>query len=240
MTLLVEDRDLLDRFRAGEAKALARVFAHYAESVAAVLRRGFSFRAGEQPIRFQGYAGVFDLEDAIQEIFRRAFSEHARSTYDGLRPYRAYLSTIVRNTVINDYLARSRVLERYSIDDMAPVPTDPDWSAADDVLGDEAPEPRGEPERDAETQELHRLVQVFKATLSGREREVFALRFARGLSQAQIEAESGLSASKIKTAEAHLRKSFLRFMRGHGYLENRSTRTIADSSAKTVPQGDES
>ena len=43
----------------------------------------------------------------MQEAFRRAFEERARSAYDGLRPYRRYLLTITRNLVI-DQLRKQR------------------------------------------------------------------------------------------------------------------------------------
>lgn len=68
MSLLVDDRHLLKRFRAGDAQALEQVFIHYATYVAGLLRKGFSFSAGGRTSRFAGYVGTFDLEDALQEV----------------------------------------------------------------------------------------------------------------------------------------------------------------------------
>jgi RNA polymerase sigma-70 factor (ECF subfamily) len=108
MSYLVENRDLLTRFRAADAAAFREVFRHYAPEVTRFLRRGFSFRAGERHVRFAGYQEVFSIEDAIQEVFRRAFSVNARLAYDGLRPYRTYLLTIAKNAVINEFNTRRR------------------------------------------------------------------------------------------------------------------------------------
>lgn len=239
MSLLVEDRELLLAFRAGEPSALRRVLAHYAPLVSRALRGGFSFMAGSQRVRFQGYDSPFDLEDALQEVFKRAFSEHARLTYDGLRPYRAYLGMMMRNTVINDFQARARKLERYVIDEIEAVVDDEGWSAADDPLGLAPDGPSGQPERDAESAELRRLVVDFKEGLAEREAEVFALRFEQGLSHTQLGAVSGWSPSQIKTAEARIRKAFFKFLRRHGYFEARGS-SAALIATRKLTQGDAS
>ena len=43
MSLLIERRELLDRFKRGERRALEEVYRHYAPEVAAFLQRGFTF-----------------------------------------------------------------------------------------------------------------------------------------------------------------------------------------------------
>lgn len=217
MSLLVDDRDLLRRFRRGDNSALRQVFAHYAPQVAAMLRRGFGFHAGGRRVQFQGYRETFDLEDGLQEIFRRAFSDNARNAYDGLRSYKTYLGAIARNVVINTYLANARRLERFGFEEVETVGDNNEWSAADDFLGQET-EPTGKPERDAETRELRALVESYKKALAKREREVFTLRFDERLSHTEITGRTGLSASKIKTAEARIRTGLLRHLHKHGYL----------------------
>ena len=238
MSLLVDDRQLLKRFRDGDGQALEQVFNHYAAYVAGLLRKGFSFSAGGNTARFAGYVGIFDLEDALQEVFRRAFSEAARSNYDGLRPYRAYLTAITKNTVINDYLARRRALERFSVDDSETYPDDAGWSAADDPLAPGDGPASGHPERDAQTRELRGLIAQFKESLEPRECTVFELRFEEGLSHTEITARIGLSPSKIKTTEGRIRTGLMRFMRRRGYLESLVRRRPRSLSPK--PQGEES
>ena len=233
MTLLVENRPLLLKFREGDPAALRIVFEHYGPIVTALLRGGFSFQAGEQRVRFGGFERIFDLEDILQEVFRRAFSDGARQSYDGLRPYKAYLGAITRNAVINDYQAKRRQLDRYQIE--VDAAESDDWSAAHDPMVAHGAV-TGQPHRDLEAAELRTLIQGFRDDLTGREREVFRLRFEEGLSHTQIEAQSGLSASKIKTSEARIKKALLRHVKRHGYLrgEGSSTRSSSWSDGRAT------
>jgi len=244
VSLLVEDRELLLRFRAGESAAVRAVFEHYAPAVTSLLRRGFSFRSSRGMVRFSGFREIFDLEDALQEIFRRAFSDNARSAYDGLRSYRTYLSTIARNVVINMYQVSARRLERLGFEEVHEPAQENEWTAADDVLGASEPAPTGRPAEDAETAELRRLVSAYRQELSAREAEVFALRFDDGLSHTEITARTGLSPSKIKTAEARIRKGLLHMLRRHGYLarawERAARAPSASRSAAPGLQGEKS
>ncbi len=219
MTLLVENRDLLGRFRQGESAAMMQVFTHYAPQVASLLRRGFTFAAGEQRVRFSGYAQIFDVEDCLQEIFRRAFSERARSRYDGLRPFSSYIITIAKNVVINEYQARKRALANFHVEEkhIDDVVTD-EWSAHDDVLVDAPNVPTGRPEQDSETAELRGLIVDFRKTLNEREQAVFHWRFEESLSQAEMETRTQLTASKIKTTESKIRDRLRKFLQRHGYL----------------------
>jgi len=238
MSYLVEHRDLLTRFRAADARALREVFLHYAPEVGRFLRRGFSFRAGERHVRFAGYQDNFSVEDGLQEVFRRAFSVNARLAYDGLRPYRAYLLTIAKNAVINEFNTRRRELAQVGFEELPDVAADADYSATDDPLADDAGATTGHPEHDAETRELKELVQAYVGTLEAREAQVFRLRFADGLSHAEIDAAIGLSASKIKTTEERIRKGLLRFMHQHGYFAGRTRRQPHTRTGEFVPQGE--
>ena len=68
--------------------------------------------------------------------------------------------------------------------------------------------------------ELRALVESFVGSLGEREREVFGLRYREALSHTEIEKRTGLSASKIKTAELRIRKSLLRHLHQNGYFEH--------------------
>src|SRR4051812_19808322 len=85
------DRATLDRFRAGDRSALTIVYRHHARSVGVAAARGFSFRAGDEVHRFAGYRSPHEQQDAVQEVFARAFSESGRRGYNGITPYGAYL-----------------------------------------------------------------------------------------------------------------------------------------------------
>src|SRR5689334_16260622 len=106
MSLLVERRELLDRFKRGERQALEEVYRHYVPEVAAFLQRGFTFQSAGRTLRFSGFAQPFDLDNALQETFTRAFRESARLGYDGLRSYKNYLLAIARNFVLDELRTR--------------------------------------------------------------------------------------------------------------------------------------
>src|SRR5262245_56542135 len=123
MSLLLEQRALLDRFRRGERLALEEVYRHYAPEVAAFLQRGFTFMSGGRHLRFAGYRQPFDLDNALQETFVRAFKESARLGYDGLNPYKSYLLAIARNLVL-DELRRREVAMSPFIEQLEAAPAE--------------------------------------------------------------------------------------------------------------------
>lgn len=214
--LLVENRDLLDRFRQGDRKALEEVYLAYARTVAAVLTGGFSFNSGGRHCRFHGTRSSFDLEDRLHDVFGRAFSESARLNYDGLTPYKTYLRTIARNLVIDDFRKKERALTEYSIEEVEAAPDLSEHNATDVLRGEAVP--TGNPLQDAESAELVQLVADFKKTLGKREAEVYRLRFEDELEHKDIAEQTGLSASKIKTSEKRIRSTFFAFMKRHGYF----------------------
>ncbi|MCK6552709.1 sigma-70 family RNA polymerase sigma factor [Myxococcota bacterium] len=205
-------RALLDAFRRGDRDALLEVYRAYAADVARFLSRGFTFESDGRPCAFRGFRGGYEIEAAIQEVFRRAFEERARLAYDGLHPYRPYLLRIARNLVINDLKSKQPILFRFRAG--RPVVLEP---ASDD--GPEAlPSSERSPEDELEASEVARLVAEFLGGLDERERGVFRLRFEEGLA-AEVAAEQlGLTRSKVRTTEAKLRARFLEHMRRSGYL----------------------
>ena len=100
--------ELLADFRAGNSKALTEVYRFYERPLRHFVLRGFSFKSGSRDLYFRGAWSEADLDDVVQETFRRAFGERARQSFDGIRPYKNYLFTIARNAVINDLTAKNR------------------------------------------------------------------------------------------------------------------------------------
>lgn len=210
--ILVEDRELLDGFRRGDRDALHTVYRHYVTDVARFLTRGFTFDSKGRHCAFRGFRGGYEIEAALQEIFRRAFEARARQAYDGLRPYRPYLLRIARNAVINDLKAKQPILFRYR----AGQPVILESSPQEDP--DRVPEPSASPEDVAEAREVHELVIAFKAQLDERELSVFQARFEQGLSALRAGEAVGLTRSQIRTTESNLRRRFLAYMQARGYL----------------------
>src|SRR5262249_47435933 len=103
------DRELLDRYRRGEREALAQIYWAYVDRVE---------RLVSSCLRVQGAAwpdSSVSAEDLVQEVFTRAFSQKARTAYDGLRDYGPYLFTIARNAVADAF----RRLGREVVTDLA-------------------------------------------------------------------------------------------------------------------------
>lgn len=214
--LLVEDRVLLDGFRRGDKAALLAVYRHFVDDVARFLTRGFTFESQGRPCAFRGFAGGYEIEAAMQEVFRRAFEERARLAYDGLNPYRPYLLRIARNLVINDLKAKNPILFRYRHGRpvVLETPTEAERALESTPVAD-----RSQDEL-LEAEEVARLVAGFKAELSERELGVFEVRFEQGRSALKAGEALGLTRSQVRTTEAKVRARFLDHMQRSGYLEH--------------------
>ena len=228
MPLLSGDRRLLELFRRGDREALARVYDEYAPAVAAFLARGFTFSSRGRLLEFRGFRQPFDLENALQETFVRAFSERARLSYDGLSPYRSYLSAIARNLVLSELRRREVAMSQlvHSRDGGEVPPLD----AVDEAepLGAEGPRPTAE--ADYLQQELQRLYAHFVEELVATDRAFFEARFERQETQLQAGQAAGLSHMQARTLEKKLRKCFLKFMQSKGYLEGYGERPLPVTS----------
>jgi RNA polymerase sigma factor (sigma-70 family) len=197
-------RALLSGFRAGEREALTTVYRLHAETVALLLRHGFSFESGGHRHRFAGYGSGFELQDALHETFRRAFEPRAREGYDGIRPYGAYVTTIARNLVLRSFRAREVLfpLEADTGSTIGPM------LAAVDV--------GPTPERELHDRQVLELVERFLATLAPDERRLIELRYVEGLSQRDAADALGLGRQRIRTREQAVRAKLLAFLREHG------------------------
>lgn len=217
MTLLSSDRDLLDAFRRGDRAALERVYEHYAPMIAAFLSRGFTFSSKGRQLQFRGYHQPFDLDNALQETFVRAFSERARLAYDGLNPYRSYVTTIARNLVLSEFRRREVAASQLF------VVRDGDDPSSDLEARGAGPPLVSEPAPSAEAQllrdELRRLYGAFVEQLSERERAYFVARFEERQIRVEAGRASGLSHMQARTLEKKLRRRFLAFMQDNGYLD---------------------
>lgn len=223
--ILLERRELLDGFRKGDQRALAEVYRHYVRDVSRFLVNGFSFDSAGKMCAFRGFRGGYEVEAAIQEVFRRAFEERARLAYDGIHPYRPYLLRIARNAVINDLKSRHPILFRFRTG--RPVLLEsPEMKEAEDFATADL-----SPEELLESREVGELVARFRAALDAREQGVFACRFEEGLSAEEAGKKLALSRSQVRTTEAKLRERFLEHMRASGYLAHYKSGGAVDASS---------
>jgi RNA polymerase sigma factor (sigma-70 family) len=220
MSLLCSDRPLLERFRQGDQEALARVYREYSPLIAAFLSRGFTFSSRGRMLQFNGYHQPFDLENSVQETFLRAFSERARLAYDGLNPYRKYLTAIARNIVLSEFRKREVAMSQ-----LVRVVDNEETSTSLEDLAEVQPIASGEPEPTGEAQflkqELTRLYDTFLEALNPppEHETFFRARFEERQTQVEAGRQIGMSHMQARTLEKKLRKRFLKFMQSRGYLE---------------------
>lgn len=231
------DRSFVEAFRAGEARALDRVYRAFERPLRNFILRGFVFQSAGRALHFGGRLVEHDLQDMIQETFRRAFGAKARQTYDGVRPFKNYLFTIARNAVITDLTQRQRQIpvgEAIHRD----LPTEgmstlESWVASQRPMFCNPDAPSSHEQ--VEHLEVFALVAGFVEALGEEEARFFRIRFLEGLSQETTARQMGWNRARVRKLEGRLRRAFLIHVQGSGYLESRSetrqVRRIADPEA---------
>lgn len=203
--LMMEDRVLRDRFRAGERDAMTTVFNHYSPALAQRLTAGFSFKSGDKLLRFGGLNRRHELHDVIGETFRRAFEEKARLAYTGLAPYSSYLLAIARN-----YLLKQLRIKFGS-----------DWLELSDEVYPEGDDRSASPEHALQTAELSSIIKAFLADLPVTDRRFISLRFDQRLSQEQVARKLSTSRRRVRETEKGLRSRLVSLLDHCGYLTSR-------------------
>lgn len=223
MRVLHEDRALLEKFRRGDAEALTYVYRTHVQRLSDYLRAGFSTDTGG---RVGGLSRQSELEDAIQEIFIRAFRDAARASYDGLRPFEGWLVGIAHNYAVSE-LRRRR------------LPVEPLSHQLERKVADTSPT-----ESIIEDRELEALLKAFVATLSEREQAVYHARFDRELSQEQAAKALNLTRIQVRRVDVRLRSRLLANLKERGYLPgiqpdalSRATAAQPARPARSGPSG---
>lgn len=186
MVRLEEDRALLDGFRRGDRSALSTVFLAYCDDVARQVRAA---RVPEH-----------DVESVVQDVFLKAFIPAARQSYDGLRPYGAWLNTITRNVVI-DRARKDRRLDLRAPDDMPLQVSDDDPAATQ------------------EASELQGVVDEWRKGLDEDDARLFAARFEEARSLGQAAQALGWSEIRVRKRDTALRSGLLAALRERGFLQ---------------------
>lgn len=218
-----QDPMLLEHFRAGQASALERVYRSFLQPLKNFVLRGFAFKSDGRDLYFRGLWSEHDLDDIVQETFRRAFGFKARQSYDGVRPYKNYLFTIARNAVINDLMFKSRQIpvgEALTRDapgeELGPLES---WVLNHWTQLEAGVVPHSE-ER-VENLEIYGLITAFLEALSEEEGRFFQVRFLGHCSQETTARQMGWNRARVRKLEARLRRAFLCHVQGTGYLESR-------------------
>jgi RNA polymerase sigma factor (sigma-70 family) len=169
---------LLLRFRRGDTDALAAVYWHYVAAVSAVVRRSGLLS------RHNAATYSEELMDLVQETFTRAFSDAARSAYDGIRDYRPYLLQICRNLLSSLARRRGREILSQELDEHPDEPSQAPPFAAHEL----------------------RIVHEYLQALTPDLRSVYEQRYVLGRTQREASAALGISRQGLRTRETRLRK----------------------------------
>lgn len=206
---LESDRALLEAFRRGEPKALARVVRMYLPDVARALRAGVLVDVGGQKTRVGKELTESEVEVLTQETFVRAFSPFARQAYDGVRPFGAYLLTIARNLLIDHGRKKGR---RPATTPLELV--EDDLSAAVPPCAEEA----------VESEELLGLMGRFRAGLCAIDQRLFTLRYDEQRNLAETARLLGVSEIQVRRRDTRIRSELLQTLRSVGFLEHAEVR----------------
>ncbi len=222
--LLMEDRQLLEAYRNGEEAALNKVYEHYRPSVERLLRGGFSFSSGGQTFRFRGYHTAFELQDAVQEAFMKAFRQNARQGYSGLQPFGPYLMGIARNLVIDEFRRRRREMALF-------VPESAEVRLARSESQETSTSSQwarhwSNPEVGVMRRQQHTLVKDFLTELEPQLQQLVQLRFIDGLSQEETADLMGVDRNRIRRMIKDLRMKLLRFMKRRGQISSLDAREL--------------
>ncbi len=200
---LRDDPPLLVRFRRADKAALAEVYRAYAPLIARRLAHGFSFDSDGRRLHFRGFQLAFELDDMLQETFIRAFSDSARSGYDGARSFQTYLLAIAKNLLIDRFRKKGGA-QTVSIDDK------------ELIIVDEA-EPG--PESTAANEQLRAIYQRFLATLDEVDKQIVRLRFEEEKTRREICDALALSPMQLRWREAKLKKTLHDELSARGYAD---------------------
>lgn len=197
------------------------VYRHYHRGVTAFLRNGFSFRSGTGYFFYRGILDASDLENAVQEVFKRSFEDRARHAYNGVTSFSNWILAIARNMVINQFRNREVAISSYI--------SASDGRSHGAILDEEVTEEYsgliyGRPARAQDVQfekaELKDLIDAFTAELTEEDRRLLVLRFAEGMGQEETARVLGSTRMRIRTAEARLRTRLRAYLRDSGYIDN--------------------
>lgn len=204
---LTEDREWLRGFKDGDPSALHRLYAVYVKDIVEFLKRGFSFGASDRQLNFRGFKEPWQLENAVQEVFIRAFSEPARQGFDGIRPYRNYLFRIAKNTVIDAF--RQKKSDALNVEEICAL--------EEQEISEH--QKTADPEQDLADKQLMAQVAAFVGGLEQEARSLFEVRFVQGASVEDSARILKWSEYKVKRGEAKIKKRFFLQLKENGYFE---------------------
>jgi RNA polymerase sigma factor (sigma-70 family) len=207
VTIFVDNRDLLERFRRGERAALAAVYERYVDEVATLARRGFTIESSGH-VYVRGATGDGERE-LVQDTFVRAFGEKARLAYDGISPYRPYLLRVTKNLMIDRYRAAQKEANHVELDESG-------VGDLDALLAANRALPSVDDPIDLDWKAQLAATAEYLATLDEESRRIVALRFEDELSQDEVAARVGCTRRRVRSVEARTQDELRVYLRKRG------------------------
>ena len=199
VTIFEGNSEFLRQFRCGERPALARVYEHYVRDVFKLIRLGFLLK-GPPPFHVPGIGEPAAQQDAVQDVFVKAFAERARLGYDGLRPYRPFLLQIARNLRVDAERRRRSELRLES----SLAPPGRAVGELDEALGHAPSVP---PDDQLDWRRKRAATVSFLEALDIESKQFVDLRFVEELSQNEVAERMSITRRRARTLEGRLLSS---------------------------------
>jgi RNA polymerase sigma factor (sigma-70 family) len=212
MSLFSGRPDLLARFRAGDREALDTVYRAYVGRVSQIVANGFRIATTGGAVAGLGRRPA-DLADAVQEIFLKAFSRTARMSFDGLRDFGPYLSSIARHVMVDRARRNGRELLMPDVD--------LDVVAGKATASNVYPEIVARWEDPVAVAVARRFIEGLPSDLAG----IHRIRYIEGLSQREAAMHLGITRQELRTLEGKLREGLRRELQ----LSRAEEQTIAEN-----------
>jgi RNA polymerase sigma factor (sigma-70 family) len=153
------------------------------------------------------------VADLLQDIFLRAFSPTARTSYDETRPFWGYLKGIARNCFVDALRARRH----------------DDLDAADDSIANTV-----DCNLDGYDPRIWNILQAYLLELPMTLRQVYEERFVRGRSQDASATALGLSRRQLRTNELRLRRGLRVALVRAGVWCSEGVESALDSNSRSA------
>jgi RNA polymerase sigma-70 factor (ECF subfamily) len=193
---LSADRAWLMAYREGEPRALERVFRAHAPLAYHVVRNGV--RGGDQGRAY--LPSPQEEDDVVQDTFIRLFAASTRSRYDGIRPFGALVRVVTRSALIDHLRKRDKATLLSQADDVEPTALE-DWTPGAPL-----------PDQAASSSDEQVKARAFLENLAPEDRDLFRLRFEKGLTQSDAATALGRTRQNVRTLEARLREKIEEFL----------------------------
>jgi RNA polymerase sigma factor (sigma-70 family) len=218
---LAKNAVLLEAFKKGEKDAFEKVYRHYAPGVTKFLQRGFTFRSNKGSFYFKGLQDTSELRSCVQEVFRRAFEDKARTSYNGINSFTNWVLAIGRNIVLNKFRNREIAISQYITEsDDSNHLTFMDNEVSQEYTGILYGQSARAQDRQVESKQLRGLMGQFMEGLDEHEKAVLLCRFSEGRGQQETAEHLKSTRMKIRTIENKLRNNLRSFLKSTGYIDN--------------------